>query len=136
MNVYVDSTVLLRIALGEPDALSGWSGIANPTSSEIIRIETLRTIDRARIGQRLDDAEVSRLRADLIRTMDSFALITLSDVVKARASEPFPTLVGTLDAIHLSSALLAREQMEDLTFATHDRELEMAARSLGFDVLT
>jgi hypothetical protein len=134
--VYIDSTVLLRIALGEPGALSGWSGIANPTSSEYIRIETLRTIDRARIGQRLDDAEVSRLRADPLRTIDSFALITLSDVVKARASEPFPTLVGTLDAIHLSSALLAREQVEDLTFATHDRELEMAARSLGFDVLT
>jgi hypothetical protein len=43
--------------------------------------------------------------------------------------------VGTLDAIHLSSALLAREDVPDLRFATHDRGLEIAARSLGFDVL-
>ena len=135
MNVYVDSSVLLRVAFGEPDALSDWPRIANPTCSEIIRIESLRTIDRARNERRLDDAEVSRLRADLIRAIEAFALIILGDAVKARAAEPFPTLLGTLDAIHLSSALLAREQIADLVFATHDRELALAARSVGFDVL-
>ena len=136
MNVYVDSSVLLRVVFGEPDALTEWSRITSPTCSEVIRIESLRTIDRARIQRRLDDAEVARLRADLMRSIEAFTLIGLNDAVKARAGEPFPTTVGTLDAIHLSSALLAREQVEDLRLATHDQELEIAARSLGFDVLT
>lgn len=136
MNVYIDSSVLLRITLGEPDALRAWSRIVSPTSSELIRIETRRTIDRARIERRLDDADVSPLRSDLLSTIEAFALVPLSDAVRTRAAEPFPTLVGTLDAIHLSSALLAREQVRDVVFATHDRGLEMAARSLGFDVLT
>ena len=136
MNACVDGPVLPRITLGEPDALRAWSRIVNPASSELMRIETLRTIDRARIQRRLDDADVSRLRSDLLSTIEAFALAPLSDAVGTRAAQPFPTLVGTLDAIHLSSALLAREQVEDLVFATHDRGLEMAARSLGFDVLT
>ena len=54
----------------------------------------------------------------------------------ARAAEPFPTLVRTLDAIHLASALLAREQIPDLRFATHDDELGLAARAVGFDLLS
>ncbi len=52
-----------------------------------------------------------------------------------RAAEPFPTLLGSLDAIHLASALLARTLVDDLGFATHDEELATAARAMGFRVL-
>ncbi|MEA2025990.1 MAG: type II toxin-antitoxin system VapC family toxin [Chloroflexota bacterium] len=135
MNVYLDSSIVLRIALGEPAALRDWSNITNPVSSELTRIECLRTIDRARVQRRLDEPAVSRVRADLLRTIDTFTLIELDGAVKARAAEPFPTLLRTLDAIHLASALLARERIEGLLFATHDRELEIAARSMGFEVL-
>jgi hypothetical protein len=51
-----------------------------------------------------------------------------------RAAEPFPTGLASLDAIHLSSALLAREQIEGLPLATHDHELATAARAVGFEV--
>jgi len=135
VDVYIDSTVLLRVALGEPGALGSWFRIERPTSSELVRIETLRTIDRARVQGRLDEEDVARLRADLLRTIDAFALVALSDAVKTRAAEPFPTSVGTLDAIHLASALLARERIPDLHFATHDVQLALAARAVGFDVL-
>ena len=79
---------------------------------------------------------MARLRADLLRTISTFTLVTLDDAVKTRAAEPFPTSVGTLDAIHLASALLARERIPDLRFATHDVELGLAARAVGFDLLS
>ena len=54
----------------------------------------------------------------------------------ARAAEPFRSPIGTLDAIHLATALLLRESSEeDFAFATHDAALAPAARSHGFQVL-
>ena len=58
----------------------------------------------------------------------------LSPPVLERAAEPFPTIVGSLDAIHLTSALLVRDEFDALTLATHDRELAIAARAEGFRV--
>jgi len=106
-----------------------------PISSELIRVECLRTVDRARLRLSLHDEEVARLRSELLEAIESFVLIELDGRVKSRASEPFPTLLGTLGAIHLASALLAREQFTDLRFTTQDRELQIAARSVGFAVL-
>ena len=134
MNVYVDTSVLLRVVLAEPGRLSAWSKIRNPVSSEIIRLECRRTIDRARIQLALDDRVVARNRADVLEAIDAFHLLALDSVVLERASEPFPTMLGSLDAIHLASALLVREEFEDLHFATHDEELALAARAMGFAV--
>ncbi len=39
MNVYVDSSTLLRVVLKEPGAPSSWSRISTPVSSELIRVE-------------------------------------------------------------------------------------------------
>jgi hypothetical protein len=44
-------------------------------------------------------------------------------------------LLGSLDAIHLASAVLARSKSPDLVIATHDAELATAARAVGFEVL-
>ena len=64
-----------------------------------------------------------------------YELVRLGRAVLERAAEPFPTALGTLDAVHLASALAAREVVRDLRFATHDRELGLAARSVGFRVV-
>lgn len=135
MNVYVDSSVLLRVVLGEPEPLRGWRRIDQAVSSELIRLECLRTIDRARLELHLPDEAVSQHRADVLDALDAFGLVPLTSSVLERAAEPFPTLIGSLDAIHLTSALLVRHQYEDLQFATHDRQLAMAARASGFAVL-
>jgi len=56
--------------------------------------------------------------------------------VLTRASQPFPTELGTLDAIHLATAMLWRERGgEDLVMATHDAALGVAARACGFRVV-
>ena len=134
MNAYIDSSVLLRIVLGEPEPLPGWSLIDQALSSELIRVECLRTIDRARVQLRLGDDVVSRKRADVLEAIDSLSLVPLGRLVLDRAAEPFPTLVGSLGAIHLASALLVREQYDDLLFATHDQQLAFAARAMGLSV--
>lgn len=135
MNVYVDSSVLLRTALNERGALREWRRIDRPLASELIRLECRRTIDRARIRERLSDDAVAEQREVVLGLLDAFDIVPLDGVVLERAAEPFPTLLGSLDAIHLATAVLARAQVKDLYFATHDGELAIAARAVGFTVL-
>jgi hypothetical protein len=136
VNAYVDTSTLLRVILKEPGAPDSWSRISMPVSSELIRVECLRTVDRARLRLSLPDDEVARRRGELLEAIESFVLIELDGRVMARAAEPFPTSIGTLDAIHLASALLARERIRELRFATHDLALGLAARSVGFELLS
>ena len=65
----------------------------------------------------------------------SIELLAIDRVVLERAASQFPTSLGTLDALHLASALIAREEVPDLILATHDQELATAAHSLGFHVV-
>jgi len=47
-----------------------------------------------------------------------------------------PTVVKTLDAIHLASAVMLRDRRHiDLQFSTHDVQQAVAARALGFTTL-
>lgn len=135
MNVYVDTSVLLRVVLGEPGRLADWSRSTCWIASELIRLESLRTIDRARILASLADREVSLRRAAVLAQLSAFDLVRIGPRVLERAAEPFPTSLGSLDAIHLASALLVRDRYPDLFFATHDIELGTAATAMGFRVL-
>ena len=135
MNVYVDSSVLLRVVLGEPGRLRAWANVTSAAASELIRLECLRTIDRARLRLGLPDEAIATHRADIIDALGAFSLVPLDSGILDRASAPFPTLIGTLDAIHLASAMATREVIADLRFATHDARLGMAARSVGFEVI-
>jgi predicted nucleic acid-binding protein len=136
MIAYVDSSVLLRLALGQPNALPEWRQIDRGISSALISTECLRTLDRVRIRAGLVDAEVARRRATMLNLIDSLELIEVESVVLDRAAQPMPTELGTLDAIHLASALLWKDTMEiDPVMATHDGALGLAAQAHGFKVL-
>jgi uncharacterized protein len=135
VTVYVDSSVLLRVVLAEPGRLRSWKAITRPIASDLVRLECLRTIDRARIRLGLDDEAVALSREAVIEQLETFELISLDPRVLERAAEPFPTVLGSLDALHLASALFVRGELPDLRFATHDRELAITARAMGFDVL-
>ena len=53
-----------------------------------------------------------------------------------RAAMPMPTTLGTLDAIHLATALeLAPSIDGPMSLATHDEQLARAARASGMDVV-
>lgn len=135
MNAYVDSSVLLRVVLGERGGLREWGRIDVPVSSEIIRVECLRTLDRARLKLGLDDEEVARRRGQLLEHLDAFDTVPLQASVLARAADPFPTSLRTLDALHLATAELVRGRYAELRFVTHDRELGTAALAMGFAVI-
>jgi len=134
LNVYVDSSVVLRVVLVQPDALSSWPGITRGITSEVTRVECLRSLDRARVRHGLSDVEVAEQRSNLLAVLAGLEVVPLTGAVLDRAAEPFPTLIGTLDAIHLASAGLIRDAVPELGFATHDRELGIAARAVGFSV--
>ncbi|MEO5705283.1 MAG: type II toxin-antitoxin system VapC family toxin [Candidatus Limnocylindrales bacterium] len=134
MNAYVDASVVLRFVLGEPDALASWPSIERAVSSEIVRIECLRAIDRARITPRVAEEAVAGRRALALELLAALEMIPLAPSILERAADPFPTSIGTIDALHLASALAVRGEIFDLTFATHDVELGLAARAMGFTV--
>ncbi|MFN0061467.1 MAG: type II toxin-antitoxin system VapC family toxin [Myxococcaceae bacterium] len=134
---YIDSSVLLRIVMSEPNPSSGWRSHDALVSCEIIHVEALRAIDRLRLGASLDDETVARRRALVYEFLEGIQLIHLGPAVLERASQPFPTTLGTLDALHLSSALLWQQDEGNAlgAFFTHDEQLGRAARSLGLRVL-
>ena len=100
-----------------------------------MRVECLRVIDRARIRGLTDDLAAARDRTAVLDALSAFSLLAVTDRVLQRAADPFPTALGTLDAIHLATALELRAEIPDLEIATHDRELALAAQSVGFSVV-
>jgi hypothetical protein len=133
---YVDASVLLRVALEEPAALEEWSEIDRGVSSALIMTESLRTLDRLRVHRRLGDAEVALRREAILALLASLEIVDIDASVLNRAAQPMPTALGTLDAIHLVSALLWREMMHTpLVMATHDRALAIAAQAHGLTVV-
>jgi predicted nucleic acid-binding protein len=136
VTAYVDTSVLLRVALGQADALPEWRQIDRGVTSALARVEGLRTLDRLRLRARLGDAEVARRRAIILQLLDSLELVEVDSLVLDRAAQPQPTELGTLDAIHLATALLWRETMHgQLIMATHDVALATAAQAHGFRVV-
>ena len=135
MMVYVDSSVLLRVVFGEAQRLGRWPSIGQPVSSALIRLECLRTIDRARLVHRLPDVEVATLRGAVFAQLAGFRLVPVDESILEQAAQPFPTALASLDAIHLATALGMRRQAPHLRIATHDAELAVAAKANGFEVL-
>lgn len=136
MIAYLDASVLLRLVLGQRDALAEWRRIERGVASALAEVECLRTLDRLRLTARLSDAEIARRREAVYRLLDSLEIVELTRPVLARAAQPMPTTLGTLDAIHLATALLWRERSgEPLALATHDAALALAATASGFRVL-
>ena len=136
MIAYLHSSVLLRKVLGQPGALKAWGTIRTGVASALTETECLRTLDRLRLRAGLADRELARRREAVFRLLESIELVEVTAPVLARAAQPLPTELGTLDAIHLSSALLWREQTRsDLVMATHDGALATAARACGLAVV-
>jgi predicted nucleic acid-binding protein len=133
---YLDSSVILRLVLKEPDPLREWPDVHHGVTSALAEVEVLRTMDRLRFSiPTLEQQVLAARREAAFRVLEGLETIEITRVVLARAAQPLPTPLGTLDAIHLVSAMGWREQFEGLTFATHDLALGAAARASGFEVV-
>ena len=136
MIAYLDSSVILRLVLNEPDPLREWPDVHHGVTSAIAEVEVLRTMDRLRFSTPTLDPQVLAARREAtFRVLEGLETIEITRVVLSRAAQPLPTPLGTLDAIHLVSAMGWREQFEGLIFATHDLALAAAARASGFEVV-
>ena len=135
MIAYLDTSALLRLVLREPGALEELRSCEALVSSELLAVESLRTIDRLRLQRALSAEEAASRRGTTTEWLEAVDLVLLQRPILARASEPLPTPLGTLDALHLATALVWRDRMQEaLTMATHDRDLALAARSFGLEV--
>jgi predicted nucleic acid-binding protein len=132
---YIDTSAFLRIVLREPGALDELRTYDRLVSSELIAVESARTIDRLRIQGALTMREAAERRGAVNEWLEAIDLVLVRPPVLSRASEPMPMPIGTLDAIHLSTALIWRDRIGSLQeMATHDTALGAAARAFGFDV--
>ena len=124
--VYVDTSAVGRVLLGEPDApavLRGLAGFDQHVASRLLRIELRRL---ALPADALEAAD---------RLLDGVALIPLDDAILASSETLPPATVATLDAIHLATALrLATAGVLD-TVMTYDRRLADGAAHHGLQVL-
>ena len=136
MICYLDSSVLLRKLLGEENSLKEWHQIERPFSSRLVSLECRRTMDRIRILSDISPEEFATHLQGLEELLDRLGVIPLTESIIKRAEDPFLTPVGSLDAIHLATALLWKEEQKtQLYFATHDQQLATAAKAHGFSVI-
>jgi predicted nucleic acid-binding protein len=133
---YVDSSVVLARVLGQRPGLRAWDQIDVALSSHLVEVECLRTLDRLRLECKLPDLDIVSLHEGVQRYLASAHLILPTAEILERAGRPLPVALGTLDALHLATALAWQEaEGERVTMATHDGALALAARSQGLDVI-
>lgn len=121
--IYLDSSVVLAFLLAEdrkPNE-SVWS--ESLTSSKLIEYEIWTLLNGKRLA--LSHGEAAK---DLL---EHVSLVDLSPVVLARALEPFPIPVRTLDAIHLATLEFVRSRRIECALATFDRRMTAASDALG-----
>jgi hypothetical protein len=136
---YLDSSVILRPVLGQPAIdLTTVHGITATFTSVLTELECRRSIDGMRVAAGWRPARVIGATGLLREALAASTLLGLFPATIRRAGDPMPSVVRTLDALHIATALALRDRLADgseLAFATHDRQQGAAAASLGFEVI-
>jgi predicted nucleic acid-binding protein len=121
--IYLDTSAALARLLAEdrvpPDSLWQETRVA----SRLLEYEVWNRIHARGLG-RSHGEEVRALIGRL-------AFIELSPPVLARALEPFPVAVRTLDGLHLASIEFLRSRSQSVELASYDDRLLAAASALG-----
>jgi predicted nucleic acid-binding protein len=125
--IYLDTSVALAQLLAEdrrpPESL--WSEPL--VTSRLLEYE---------LWNRLHARKLTRSHAEAARLLlGRLAFLELARPILARATEPFPTRVRTLDALHLASAEFLRQAGQAVVVASYDRRFLKAAHSLEFETV-
>jgi predicted nucleic acid-binding protein len=133
---YVDSSVVARFVMRQPDRLTELASFEQRLTSQLTQLECLRALDRARIAEGLASDEILARSLVLFEQLRRMKRVSVSRSVLERGGSSFPLPVKALDAVHLATALQLRDRGQfDLVFATHDRQQGKAALALGFTVI-
>lgn len=123
---YIDSSVALAHLFVEdrrpPDGL--WDEVL--TASRLLSYEVWNRVH----SRRLDRVHEEKVRA----LLDAVAFVELAPIILARALEPFPRPVRTLDALHLATIEFLRGQGQSIELASYDARLLDGARALEIPI--
>jgi hypothetical protein len=120
--IYLDTSVALAHLLAEDVAPPPELWDEPLVSSRMLEYETWTRINARGLGVSHGDAV-----RDLLARV---ALLELAPAVLARALEPFPAPVRTLDALHLASLEFLRLRGQAVRLASYDRRLNLAAQRM------
>ncbi len=131
MNCYIDSSVILRYLLSSDCGFERVREFDRVGSSELLHMECHRVLHRYRLEGMLTDAQLEQAITYIRDLYDAIHIFEITAFVKKRASEAFPTVIGTLDAIHLATAVLwETQETSPFVLFTYDRQMERCAHSL------
>lgn len=120
--IYLDSSVALAHLFSENRIPSDELWSETLSSSRLLEYE---------IWTQINSRKLSRSHGVLARELiGQVALVDLTPQVLARALEPFPVAVRTLDALHLASIEFQRSRGHQLELASYDNRLNAAAAAL------
>jgi predicted nucleic acid-binding protein len=133
---YLDASALLAVIFDDHSQPVDLSQFDDLVSSELLPVECLRACHRVRHRGTISAIRLARVQDLLARILARVHLGPLDGFVLDGAARNYPGVVGTLDAIHLATALRIRSDGEDaLQLLTHDAQLGRVARSCGLDVV-
>jgi hypothetical protein len=124
--IYLDASVALAHLLVEDRTPSARLWEESLVSSRLLEYE---------VWTRVHARRLARSHGDEVRALiGRVALVELAPPVLARALEPFPRPVRTLDALHLASIEFLRSQGQTVGLASYDDRMVAAARALKIPV--
>jgi len=138
LSVYAESSAVLAWILGERAGARCERVLAQEDAvyaSEMTLIECDRALIRAAHLGDVSQADAERWRAQVANASAHWILLVVSEDVVTRARTTFPVEpVRTLDAIHLSSALIARPASPGMRLLSLDERVRRNGEALGFEV--
>jgi len=139
VNLYAESSAVLAWLLGEEggdDARDRLSAARLVLTSDLTLIECDRVLHRAVTLGELDGSEATGRRTFASTAAEHWAVFAVDGEIVERARRAFPREpIRTLDAIHLSTALVARSLVTDLQILSLDERIRVNAAELGFDLV-
>jgi predicted nucleic acid-binding protein len=121
--IYLDTSVVLAELLAEDRKPSPSLWSRPLVSSRLLQYE---------VWVRLHARDLTQSHGEAAREiLAGVAFLELVPMVLARALDPFPTPVRTLDALHLASIEYLRGQRIEISLASFDDRMLEAADALG-----
>lgn len=126
--IYLDTSVALAQLLAEDRVPPAWLWEETLVASRLLEYE---------VWTRLHARGLTASHGEATRDMlGRLAFLELAPPVLARALDPFPIPVRTLDALHLASVDFLRAQRQTVELASYDLRMIEAARRLRIPLVS
>lgn len=129
MRVYLDTSALVKLLVREPESEVLRATLAGFDSW---MVSIVGSVELQRVARRSASPEAVHAKArDLLRRMN---VIEVNDEIVNAASLVSPASLGTLDALHVGTAVALGRDLD--VFVTYDQRQGESAGNAGLDVLS